>query len=178
MEVAPPQLPALPDHLNGLNLLQYVAVTASQNQDPAIQNQMNLGYLFALGVGAWIKWEINIRIALQGNPNTLLVSYNTPLTALGIKTMLVRRCGVDQHYSLGAYRASLLHSAGRNRAKPSIFGRGTCTGCIIYPIINRVSIQDAIGALLSYWGLVGVQEDNGDARLYDWLWDVIEWEIF
>lgn len=178
MEVPPPQLPALPDRLNGLNLLQYVAATASENRDAAIQNQMNPQFLFALGIAAWIKCEIHIRIMLQPNPNAILVSYSTPLTALSLKVRLVQHCGISQRYSLGAHRASVLHSCGRDSAERNLFGPSKCQMSNIYPSINRLSTQDAVFGLLTYWGLVGVQENDEDARLYDWLTQVIEWEIF
>lgn len=74
MEETPPQLPALPDRLNGLNLLQYVSAAASDVQDEAIQGQMDPQILLALGLAAWIKWEIHIRIVLQPDPATVLVS--------------------------------------------------------------------------------------------------------
>lgn len=38
-------------------------------------------------------------------------------------------------------------------------------------------MKDAIGALLAYWGWFCMQNDDGEDVLYDWLCDIIEWEI-
>lgn len=69
-----PQLPSLPDVIEGINLLQYVSNAAAQEPDPAIWPQMDIRVLFALGTAAWVKTEIHVRIMKHPDPAIMLVS--------------------------------------------------------------------------------------------------------
>lgn len=103
-----------------LMLAEFQKNTASQMQDGTIQNEMDLQILFTIRIAVWIKWEINAHIVIQCDPATILVSHSAPLTALGLKNILVQHCGISQFHGLSAH-ASLLHSTGRDHTKRNLF---------------------------------------------------------
>lgn len=70
-----PVPPELPDEINDVNLLQWVSNTALQEPDPALHRQMDLPVLFASGIAAWFKTEIDVRIMMYHDPATMLVNF-------------------------------------------------------------------------------------------------------
>ncbi|KZP32472.1 hypothetical protein FIBSPDRAFT_925015 [Athelia psychrophila] len=138
-----PVPPELPDEINDVNLLQWVSNTALQEPDPALHRQMDLPVLFASGIAAWFKTEIDVRIMMYHDPATML-------STLASAADVARLARIARAF----YPPS-------NAIQPN----------------TNFSDHDAVCALFAYWGLYCIQHRDGEDVLYDWLSDIIDWEI-
>lgn len=164
------QLPAppLPDQTDTVNLFQWVSNTALEEPDPALHARMNLRVLFAFGIAVWVKMEIHVRIMKHHDPATMLVSF--------------KRCLCDCTHDQSPSRL-LLHlptsfvSCGLHAAitsLPTRFNRAQTFPITYVYKISHATLTDCLYRTpLVYCSPIG---DCMDV-LYDWLSDVIDWEI-
>lgn len=69
-----PELPPLPHIFHGITLLEQLMSLASEELDPDFQRVMDIRVLYMLGLGSWLKHEIDLRIARNTDPARMLAS--------------------------------------------------------------------------------------------------------